>query len=462
MQFGLNVSSNTEIKELFNKAKGKTLSEADVQKFESIFSSANISTDSQIFSDKAQKHTLENNVTDSNSVEKHTLENKFQIDENEIFSYETFEQEVTKALDEALNGTGVELAEKNKTAPKSGTSVSRGSTAASSQSSVSKGSTAASSSSAADNSTTVITRTPDGQVYTRTTNDDGITVKDKDGNVTQINFDEMSKNFPNAKDKEKLKDILNDLPSEILVDLSKEIDEIIPAKEGEYGWFNPANNNLALTLDDHAKFIIAHELGHAVDHTRDVVNGVATNNSSLSQLIQNDSNVKDSFNKEVNKFFEEYEKKYGQEHPWKTTYAEESYPTEFVATFYRQAKLGFEETAPDKSDWAELMLKTMPETAKTVEGLIEENKQKSPSARKTDTETYYDNGQVKTTSSANNGVAYVDAWNEDGTKAYQEQYYEDGTITTFRDVYDADGNKTTIVETRKPEEYSHGGGGRRR
>ncbi len=476
MGFGLNVSTNAEIRELFNKAKGKTLSDSDIQKFESIFSESEISDDFQIFLNNAQKHTLELNEADNISAEKHTLENRFQADGNEIFSYETFEQSITKALDEALVDRGNNGGAKKLTLSNSSTSPSTGTSASSSTGPAKPkrkkiedievkppegtGSTAGSSGTSAEKThgrTMAIEKTEDNS-YIRITNEYGIGIQDDDGNITQINFEEITKNFSNPEDKEKLKEILKELPAELLVDLAKEIEEIVPAKEDEYGWYNCSTNNLALTLDDHAKFIIAHELGHGIDTTKGSVNGVSVNESSLSRYLRDNPEAKAKFDEEVNNFLDAYEEKYGKEHPWKTSYEEESYPTEFVATFYRYNKLGFEDTE-NGSDWAELMIKTMPETAEFVQNLINENREKSDSVRKTDMETYYDNGQVKTSKWTSDGVAYVDGWNEDGTKSYQEQHFEDGTIVIFKFIYDENGNHTTKKETIKPDEQQHGSTG---
>ena len=477
MGFGLNVSTNAEIRELFNKAKGKTLSDADIRKFESIFSDVEISDNFQIFSKNSQINTLENRQFDSKLVESQTLENRFQTDEDEIFSYELFGQNVTTAVDEALDGDKVRADRLSSTnsssSPSSGTSPS-------SSTSVTKptkvqpicindvaveppkktGSTAGSSgTSAGKTQRPDITReeTEDNS-YTRVTNEYGIGIRDKDGNITKINFEEITKNFSNPEDKEKLKEILKELPAEILVDLVNEIDEIVPAKEDEYGWYNCSTNNLALTLDDHAKFIIAHELGHGIDTTKGSVNGVSVNESSLSRYFRDNPEAKAKFDEEVNNFLDAYEEKYGKEHPWKTSYEEESYPTEFVATFYRYNKLGFEDTV-NGSDWAELMIETMPETAEFVQNLINENRGKSDSVRNTDMETYYDNGQVKTSKWTSDGVAYIDGWNEDGTKAYREQHFDDGTIVIIRDIYDENGNHTTKTEIIKPDEQQHGSTG---
>lgn len=491
MGFGLNVSSNSEIRELINKAKRTNLSEADIQKFESIFSDVEFSDDFQIFSKNSQINTLENRQFDSELVESQTLENRFQPDEDEIFSYELFGQNVTTAVDEALDGDKVRADRLSSTnsssSPSSGTSPS-------SSTSVTKptkvrpvsikdieveppketGSTAGSSGSSAGKMqrSAVTTETTEDNSYVRVTNEYGIGIQDKDGNITKINFEEITKNFPNQEDKEKLKEILKELPAEILVDLVNEIDEIIPLpedeKEGILGWYSSPTNKMALELNDRTKFVIAHELGHGIDTTKGSVNGVSVNESSLSRYFRDNPEAKAKFDEEVNNFFDAYEEKYGKEHVWKTSYEEKSYPTEFVATFYMYSKLGPDDTV-NGSDWAELMVETMPETAEFVQNLINENREKSDSVRKTEMETYYDNGQVMMQQWTSEGVAYVDVWNEDGAQAYQEQHFEDGTIKIIRYIYDEDGKfikyKTEIIppeDNKGGKEMGGGGSGGRR
>ena len=473
MGFGLNVSSNAEIRELFNKAKGKTLSDSDIQKFESIFSESEISDDFQIFSNNAQKHTLELNEADNISAEKHTLEGRFQADGNEIFSYETFEQSITKAVDEALNDDGVKTAAKriapSSTGATAGTSASKSTGITGLETTPPKraGSTAGSfGTSIGGKDRTVTTEKTDDNSYTRITNDEGIVIRDKDGNVSEINFEEISKNFPKSEDKEKLKEVLKELPAELLVDLTKEIEEIIPAKEGEYGVFNSSTNVLTLTLDDNAKYILVHELGHGVETINKDINGVNVNISSLENLVNTDEKFSETYHKELNDFFEAYKEATGKEHSW-AKYETEVGPSEIAATYFVLKSLGESDT-----DFAEIMAENMPETMKKLDEIFAECRQKSDSERKTETATYYDNGQKKTSSgmSSDGSFSYIDGWNEDGTKAYQEQHFDDGTIVIIRDIYDENGNHTTKTEIIKPDEQHGnniwhvmgGGGGRRR
>ena len=473
MGFGLNVSTNAEIRELFNKAKGKTLSDSDIQKFESIFSESEISDDFQIFLNNAQKHTLELNEADNISAEKHTLENRFQADGNEIFSYETFEQSITKAVDDVLNDDGVKTAAKriapSSTGATAGTSASKSTDITGLETTPPKraGSTAGSfGTSVGGKDRTVTTEKTDDNSYTRITNDEGIVIRDKDGNVSEINFEEISKNFPKSEDKEKLKEVLKELPAELLVDLTKEIEEIVPAKEGEYGVFDSSTNVLTLTLDDNAKYILTHELGHGVETASKDVNGVNINVSSLSDLVNTDKEFSEKYHEELNDFFEAYKEKTGKDHCW-AEYETEVSPAEIAATYFVLKSLGESDT-----DFAEIMAENMPETMKKLDEIFAECRQKSDSERKTETATYYDNGQKKTSSgmSSDGRFSYIDGWNEDGTKAYQEQHFDDGTIVIISDIYDENGNHTTKTEIIKPDEQHGnniwhvmgGGGGRRR
>lgn len=456
MGFGLNVSANSEIRELINKAKGTNLSEADIQKFESIFSEVEFSDDFQIFSNNAQKNTLEIRQFDSMFGEKQTLENRFLADGDEIFSYELFGQEVTTAVDEALNDK--KILTSSSTSPSSGTSPSPSTKDIEVKPSKGTGSTAGSSGSSAGKTQVTTEKTEDNS-YKRVTNEYGIGILDEDGNITKINFEEITKNFPNQEDKEKLKEILKELPAEILVDLVKEIDEIVPAGEGEYGVFASSTNVLTLTLDDHAKYILVHELGHGVETINKDINGVNVNTSSLENLVDTDEKFSEIYHKELNDFFEAYKEATGNEHPW-AEYETEVGPTEIAATYFVLKSLGESDT-----DFAEIMAEKMPETMKKLDEIFAECRKKSDSVRKTDTETYYDNGQIKTQSgiSSDGSFSFVDGWNEDGTKAYQEQYYEDGTVIIYRDIYDMDGNYLkTEKEVIEPEKNQHGGGGGRR
>ena len=487
MGFGLNVSTNAEIRELFNKAKGKTLSDADIQKFESIFSKSEISDDFQIFSKNSQINTLENRQFDSELVESQTLENRFQPDEDEIFSYELFGQNVTTAVDEALDGDKVRADRLSSTnsssSPSSGTSPSS-STSVTQPTKVrpvcindvaveppkKTGSTAGSSgTSAGKTQRPDITREEtEDNLYTRVTNEYGIGIQDKDGNITKINFEEITKNFPKQEDKEKLKEVLKELPAELLVDLVNEIDEIVPAGEEEYGVFDSSTNVLTLTLDENAKYILVHELGHGVETINKDINGVNVNISSLENLVNTDEKFSETYHKELNDFFEAYKEATGKEHSW-AKYETEVGPSEIAATYFVLKSLGESDT-----DFAEIMAENMPETMKKLDEIFAECRQKSDSERKTETDTYYDNGQKKTSSgmSSDGSFSYIDGWNEDGTKAYREQHFEDGTIKIIRDIYDENGNwLKTETEIIKPDEQQHGstgghamggGGGRRR
>ena len=283
-------------------------------------------------------------------------------------------------------------------------------------------------------------------------------------NQTTINYNDLAKNFTTQADKEKFTDIIKNLPQEVQEDIAKEINNMRPANADEYGTFNPVNNNLAVTLDDHAKFIIAHEVGHSVDTISTNVNGVTVNQSSLSKLISEDKDFAATYEQELKDFLAAYKDEFGTDHPWVKSYPTEHYPTEAFATYYRHETLGYEKTTASGKDWADLMISKMPETTKAIANLIDQNRQLSDDERQAQTEKYYDNGQIKSSVTSNNGIVYADGYNEDGSKAYQIQIYPDGTEQYIIDNYDANGNKLepTYYTVKPQDKEQHGGGGRRR
>ena len=279
-----------------------------------------------------------------------------------------------------------------------------------------------------------------------------------------IDYNKLAKNFTTQADKDKFTDIIKNLPQEVQADIAKEINNMRPANADEYGTFNPINNNLAVTLDDHAKFIIAHEVGHSVDTVSTNVNGITVNQSSLAKLISEDKNFAATYQKELEDFLAAYKDEFGTDHPWVTSYPTEHYPTEAFATYYRHETLGYEKTTASGKDWADLMISKMPETTKAIANLIEKNRNLSDDERQAKTEKYYDNGQIKSSVTTNNGIVYADGYNEDGSKAYQIQIYPDGTEQYIIDNYDANGNKLepTYYTVKPQDKEQHGGGGRRR
>lgn len=396
MNFGMNVFSNSEISELINKYNQIKVDEKNL--------SANNSVN--IFS---QEKTLgsknENTASDAGMEKTKALLEDF----SKIFSVLGFAKNVEDAVAEALNDPSFLNPAIKQNSPKTDLTEQKN-----------------------------VVKEGD---FTKTISKEGIVISDKNNEKTEINFAQMAKNFPDEKDKTKLAEILKDLPSEVLVDLSKEINEIVPAKEGEYGLYDNSTNNLSLTLDDHAKYIITHELGHGVDNVKNNVNGLDVNQSSISKAILEDKNFDKTYHEELQKFFDAYKDEKGKNHVW-SEYKREVGAGEIAATYYVLKTLGESDT-----DFAEIMAKNMPETMKKLDEIFETNRNLSDEDRQTSTAKYYDSGQLKSSTWTYNGVAYEDGYNENGTKAYQKQYRSDGTVTIISDYYDEFGNKSTKVET---------------
>ncbi|MGN0006129.1 MAG: hypothetical protein ACI37Z_09215 [Candidatus Gastranaerophilaceae bacterium] len=255
--------------------------------------------------------------------------------------------------------------------------------------------------------------------------------------VSKIDGNDLTKNFKKQDDKEALKKIIKNLPREAVKDLNKEINEICPDKrKGRYGSFDASTNKISIKLNDHAKYILVHELGHGVDTIAFNINGIEINQSSLANEIKRNEEFAKTYHKELNKFFTEYKKSKGHDHVW-ATYTQEVNPSEIFATYYVLKIFGKSDT-----DFAEIMAKNMPETIKKINELIKENRKLPENQRKGVDKEFYPNGQLKRVKSTNKGVAYIDGYLEDGKKAYQYQYFSDGTEHRFIDEYDENGNKT--------------------
>lgn len=257
--------------------------------------------------------------------------------------------------------------------------------------------------------------------------------------IEQIDF---TKNFENEEDKKTLKKIIKNLPREASKDLYNEINEINPPQKGQYGTYEAATNNIVVTLDDHAKYILVHELGHGVDTIAFNINGIELNQSSLGNEIKGNKEFAQIYHKELKQFFNEYKKEKGRNHVW-TKYKQEVNPSEIFATYYVVKIFGNSDT-----DFAEIMVKNMPETIKKIDELIKENRKLPENQRKGFDKEFYPNGQLKSVESTNKGVAYINGYHEDGRKAYQYQYFSDGREHRYIDEYDGNGNKinTKFIE----------------
>ena len=257
--------------------------------------------------------------------------------------------------------------------------------------------------------------------------------------IEQIDF---TKNFENEEDKKTLKKIIKNLPREAAKDLYNEISEILPPQKGQYGTYEAATNNIVVTLDDHAKYILVHELGHGVDTIAFNINGIEVNQSSLGNEIKGNKEFAQIYHKELKQFFDEYKKEKGHAHVW-TKYKQEVNPSEIFATYYVVKIFGKSDT-----DFAEIMIKNMPETIKKIDELIKENRKLPENQRKGFDKEFYPNGQLKSVESTNKGVAYINGYHEDGRKAYQYQYFSDGREHRYIDEYDENGNKinTKFIE----------------
>lgn len=246
---------------------------------------------------------------------------------------------------------------------------------------------------------------------------------------------DYTKNFENEEDKKTLNEIIKKLPCKASNDLSKEINEILPTKKGQHNSFETATNNIIITLDDHTKYNLAHELGHGVDTIAINTNGIEINQSSLANEIKRNPEFDKIYHKELNQFFDAYEREKGRKHAW-VKYKQEVNPTEIFATYYVLKIFGKSDT-----DFAKIMAKNMPETINKINELIKENRNLPEAKRRGFDKEFYPNGQIKSVKRVKKNVVYINGYHEDGRKAYQYQYFSDGTEHRFIDEYDENGNK---------------------
>ncbi|MCM1339339.1 MAG: hypothetical protein NC191_06685 [Muribaculaceae bacterium] len=105
-----------------------------------------------------------------------------------------------------------------------------------------------------------------------------ITVKNKKtGKTRQIDLDVLLKNYPDAKDRARMINQLQQLPGEVLMDIAIETDSFIPMKTGDVvnvdggascsaaGFYRSSNDTVHLDQYGGTDTLV-HEMGHAVDY----------------------------------------------------------------------------------------------------------------------------------------------------------------------------------------------------
>ena len=169
-----------------------------------------------------------------------------------------------------------------------------------------------------------------GNSYNITQNGDNITIVNQNtGEKTIIDLEKLCKGLPIIQ-KIRVKKAIQNLPAEVMIDISKEVSFNISDKLGERrssfdSRFDEMDLGSKFNQGHSAEYTLVHETGHALDYM-----GYVLSTSSVTD----DTNFMKAYNKELQAFIDAGNEKYEEEwHPLTRTYSPKSGKTENYVTW---------------------------------------------------------------------------------------------------------------------------------